>query len=112
VGAAAHIAPGTAVAVRLPSSATEARREALVLRERSGALRAYRNRCKHLPIPLDAGGGRFLDARGNVRCATHGALYAPDTGLCFHGPCRGASLDPLALEVDVDGDLYVCDDGG
>jgi nitrite reductase/ring-hydroxylating ferredoxin subunit len=74
-------------------------------------LRAFHNRCKHLPLLLDAGCGRFLDARGNIRCATHGALYAPDDGVCFHGPCKGAVLDPLAVEVDEDGVLYVLDDG-
>jgi nitrite reductase/ring-hydroxylating ferredoxin subunit len=30
-------------------------------------------------------------------CATHGATYAPDTGLCVGGPCRGA-LAKLRIE--------------
>jgi nitrite reductase/ring-hydroxylating ferredoxin subunit len=31
-------------------------------------------------------------------CSTHGALYAPDTGLCVGGPCRGKRLEALGLE--------------
>jgi len=34
-------------------------------------------------------------------CATHGAVYKPETGLCAGGPCRGGRLRPIAVrEVD------------
>ena len=32
-------------------------------------------------------------------CQTHGATYEPLTGLCIAGPCVGASLKPLKVEV-------------
>ncbi|MGL4808386.1 MAG: Rieske (2Fe-2S) protein, partial [Giesbergeria sp.] len=31
-----------------------------------------------------------------LMCATHGATYAPDTGTCVGGPCRGG-LVKIAL---------------
>ena len=39
-------------------------------------------------------------------CASHGALYEIDTGLCFAGPCTGKVL--RSVDVDIrDGTIYV-----
>lgn len=68
-----------------------------------GALRAYENKCKHLPIPLDYGDGEFwFDAIDRIVCKTHGATYEPDTGYCDDGPCEGASLTRFDIEMDGD----------
>jgi nitrite reductase/ring-hydroxylating ferredoxin subunit len=33
---------------------------------------------------------RFFDATGQwLMCATHGAVYEPQSGACKGGPCRG-----------------------
>ena len=71
-----------------------------------GGVVAYENLCRHLPLSLDYGDGRFFtkDKRHFV-CQTHGAVYDPGTGLCVAGPCTGASLKPLATEV-VKGVIY------
>lgn len=81
--------------------------EAIVLLDRTGALRAYLNRCRHLPIPLDAGGRRFFDDDGSIRCATHGALYRPEDGYCYAGPCRGQSLHAVAVAIDEAGAIWI-----
>ncbi len=66
-----------------------------------GKLLAYENVCCHLPVPLDYGDGQFFDAEGaHFVCQTHGAVYEPSTGKCVRGPCTGASLKPLPIEVD------------
>ncbi len=55
-----------------------------------GLAYAYLNRCTHVPIELDYQPGRVFDDRGMwLMCATHGATYAPKTGDCMGGPCRG-----------------------
>ena len=55
--------------------------------------RAYLNRCAHLPMELDWTEGEFFESSGlYLMCATHGALYEPDTGHCAGGPCRGGRL--------------------
>lgn len=73
----------------------------------AGKLRGYENRCRHLPLPLDHGDGRFFDPDGrHLVCATHGATYDPSTGLCVSGPCRGARLRSLPL-VEKDGRFFV-----
>jgi nitrite reductase/ring-hydroxylating ferredoxin subunit len=63
---------------------------------------AYLNRCAHVPIELDWVPGQFFESSKTLlMCATHGAVYLPDTGLCAGGPCRGAKLRPIAVrEVD------------
>lgn len=58
-----------------------------------GRVHAYLNRCAHKLTELDWEPGEFFDAeRRYLVCATHGALYDPESGLCVAGPCRGASL--------------------
>lgn len=67
-----------------------------------GRVVAYRNECPHTGGELDWNEGDFLDAEGRlIVCATHGALFEPSSGRCVSGPCRGASLESVA----------VCDDG-
>jgi nitrite reductase/ring-hydroxylating ferredoxin subunit len=58
--------------------------------------RAYLNRCAHLPMELDWTQGEFFESNGlYLMCATHGALYEPDTGHCAGGPCRGGRLHAI-----------------
>jgi nitrite reductase/ring-hydroxylating ferredoxin subunit len=77
-----------------------------------GQVHAYVNECRHEQSELDWRQGEFFDhAKLYLVCATHGALYAPDTGVCIAGPCRGARL--LALTVhECDGQIYCGEDEG
>ena len=60
--------------------------------------RAYLNRCAHLPMELDWTQGEFFESSGlYLMCATHGALYEPDTGKCAGGPCRGGRLQAITV---------------
>lgn len=64
-----------------------------------GVAHGYLNQCAHVPMELDWQEGHFFDSAGlYLMCATHGATYAPDTGLCVGGPCRGAALAKLRIE--------------
>jgi len=70
-----------------------------------GRFVAYENRCRHLPVSLDYGDNQFFTGDRNfLVCQTHGAVYEPATGLCVQGPCAGASLHPLEIEVS-DGEI-------
>lgn len=75
------------------------KREGLVLRF-EGRLAAYENVCRHIPMALDSGDGDFFTRDGkHLICATHGAVYEPLSGLCIRGPCQGASLRALPVEI-------------
>jgi len=64
-----------------------------------GRVHGYLNRCGHVPLEMDWQEGRFFDAGGlYLICATHGALYAPDSGACLGGRCNGNGLVPVPLE--------------
>ncbi|MBM3835228.1 MAG: Rieske 2Fe-2S domain-containing protein [Verrucomicrobia bacterium] len=66
-----------------------------------GQIVAYENLCRHLPLTLDYADNRFFTADGRrFICQTHGAIYEPLTGRCVEGPCLGASLKPLTVELD------------
>ena len=72
-----------------------------------GRAYAYVNRCAHIAMELDWNPGKFFDTEGEyLICSTHGALYAPDSGACRGGPCRGAGL--IRLQVfESDGRVYI-----
>jgi len=62
-----------------------------------GKVRAFVNRCPHAGTELDWQPGEFFEESGlYLMCSTHGALFEPGSGFCVAGPCRGASLEPLA----------------
>jgi nitrite reductase/ring-hydroxylating ferredoxin subunit len=68
-----------------------------------GRVVAYENVCRHVPISLDYGDGRFFNPeRTHFVCQTHGATYEPVTGECIAGPCVGAFLKGLQVEVSGD----------
>ncbi len=63
-----------------------------------GKAHAYVNQCAHVPVELDWTQGEFFTvAKDYLICATHGAHYAPDTGFCVMGPCKGKSLQVLPV---------------
>lgn len=63
-----------------------------------GKAYAYVNRCAHVPVELDWTHGQFFDSSQTLLiCATHGAMYAPQSGHCVLGPCRGKQLTALPV---------------
>jgi nitrite reductase/ring-hydroxylating ferredoxin subunit len=72
----------------------------------SGSAYAYLNRCAHVPIELDWAEGEFFESSGlYLMCATHGAIYVPDSGFCAGGPCKGARLRPITVREE-GGQIY------
>lgn len=79
----------------------------VVVRSGDGVF-AYANVCPHARHPLDMLPDEFLAQDGSViRCASHGALFAPETGECIAGPCVGAHLMSLESRLDEDGTVLV-----
>ncbi|HWU84336.1 MAG TPA: Rieske 2Fe-2S domain-containing protein [Rhodocyclaceae bacterium] len=73
----------------------------------NGRVHAYLNRCAHAPVRLDWDSGGFFDhSRLYLLCATHGALYAPDSGQCLGGRCNGKGLQALQV-TERDGAVYL-----
>jgi phenylpropionate dioxygenase-like ring-hydroxylating dioxygenase large terminal subunit len=86
---------GDYIAVDLPTE------RALVLRDESGAIRAYRNVCRHRPHALIAAGTGTL--HGTINCPVHGLEYGYDGGL-RHGDTPG---DLTVLELAQQGGLVM-----
>jgi nitrite reductase/ring-hydroxylating ferredoxin subunit len=86
--------------VRFPVRAFGADATGFVVRY-GGKVYAYLNRCAHVPVELDWFKGEFFESGKNyLMCATHGAIYVPDSGICAGGPCRGGKLRPIAVRED------------
>ena len=91
--------------VRFPVTAFGKAATGFVVRY-GGKVYAYLNRCAHVPIELDWAKGKFFESSGlYLMCATHGAVYVPDTGHCAGGPCKGARLRAIAAH-ESDGNIY------
>src|SRR4029079_12569424 len=74
-------------------------REAFLAWQQNQVL-CYQNVCRHLPLALDHGGGPLFNAAWpHFVCQNHGAVYEPLTGQCIAGPCVGASLKKLEVEM-------------
>ncbi len=68
---------------------------------------AYQNYCAHAGHPLNWQPDDFLSEDGKqIVCASHGALYAIESGVCISGPCRGKELRQVSVQVH-DGDVLV-----
>ena len=62
---------------------------------------AYLNTCPHAGSPLDWVPDQFLDLnREYIQCATHGALFRIEDGVCMYGPCAGDRLTPVPTAVE------------
>lgn len=82
----------------------------LFLVKKFGEIHAYINSCPHIGVSLEWMPDQFLNASGEmIQCATHGALFVIDSGLCVAGPCIGESLTPLPIRIQEDG-IYLCAD--
>ena len=90
--------PGTTAKFRLTC---EGRRVEGFAVNHGGRIHAYGNRCPHVGTPLDLWDNEFLAEDGQtIVCATHGAVFAPDTGLCIAGPCVGDRLPALSVHIE------------
>jgi nitrite reductase/ring-hydroxylating ferredoxin subunit len=66
-----------------------------------GQAHAYLNRCAHVPMEMDYQTNHFFDSSGHwLMCATHGAVYSPQTGRCRSGPCRSGLIKIELSEVN------------
>ena len=74
--------------------------ESVILHRSGASVRAWLNVCPHAGRRLDWAPGRFLrNKEGQLVCAVHGATFELAGGVCVAGPCRGAALRTLAVEV-------------
>lgn len=83
--------------VRFEASLNGVSVPAFVVRVR-GVVHGYVNRCAHVPVELDWQPGKFFGLdRQTLICSVHGAHYSAVDGRCVLGPCRGASLQRVAV---------------
>jgi nitrite reductase/ring-hydroxylating ferredoxin subunit len=72
----------------------------------------YVNSCPHIGIALDWTPDRFLSVDGQfIICATHGAEFRLEDGYCVRGPCQGAALESVLIQIK-DGDVLIAEDAG
>lgn len=71
-----------------------------------GVVRAYLNRCLHVPVEMDWNPGEFLDSEQRfILCSIHGAAYEPENGRCVGGPCGRGHLTAIRT-AEINGQVY------
>ena len=91
--------------VRFPVQAFHYAATDFVVRH-GGKVYGYLNQCAHVPVELDWMEGEFFESSKTfIMCATHGAIYVPETGYCAGGPCKGGKLRSIAV-TEEDGNIY------
>ena len=61
----------------------------------------YVNVCPHQGTPLDWKPDAFLTFEEDaIVCATHGALFNIEDGVCTWGPCQGMKLAPISVYLE------------
>ena len=78
----------------------------LIIGRRGDGAVAWLNVCPHAGRSLSWAPGRFLVENDLLICAAHGASFEMSEGRCVLGPCRGASLTAVPVEVR-DGAVYL-----
>jgi len=68
---------------------------------RGERVQVWVNACPHLGTTLDWVPDRFLSADGTrIVCATHGAEFGIEDGLCLRGPCKGDRLEAVPVVIE------------
>lgn len=106
--AARHIEPGTAKAfslMRINEAGESVPFPIVIVRKNAKEFFGYVNKCPHEGLWLNIGSGTFFNEdKKHLRCGRHGAKFEIETGLCVEGPCKTASLEPLAISI-IKGDV-------
>jgi nitrite reductase/ring-hydroxylating ferredoxin subunit len=84
-------------------------RDTLLVVRQGSVLYAWRDACPHIDgVPMAWRKNAYLNAsRDRIVCSAHGAQFDIATGVCTLGPCLGQSLQPVSVELDADGSIYV-----
>ncbi len=105
------IAPGTArpfTLSRIIETGESRPFPIVIVRTAADAFFGYVNSCPLERAWLNIGSGEFFNADGTrLKCGRHGAHFEIETGICVEGPCKGASLEPVAVVV-INGEVCLC----
>ena len=102
-----HAARGFSVPFAREGARCDVLRQELLVARSGEQLFAYENRCPHRGTTLDWAPDRFMtDDSTHLQCATHGARFRVEDGVCVYGPCMGRALTPLVIEC-VDGEVWL-----
>lgn len=83
--------------------------ELILTRLADDSVVAFRNYCQHwTDVKLDKGSGALV-RNDEIVCQKHAATFEQDSGYCNFGPCEGAVLDTVAVDV-ADDAVYLADD--
>ena len=80
--------------------------EIFVVRQ-GDAVHAYQNVCPHVGTPLNWHDDKFMTLdQKYILCATHGAEFQIEDGVCISGPCMGDRLTRTEVALR-DGDVVL-----
>lgn len=82
----------------------------LAVFRQADSVSAWLNTCPHQARSLNFAADEFLFTKqGRLVCPHHGAVFDTASGECLEGPCKGASLSPVPVEI-TDGVVWLRED--
>ena len=81
----------------------------MIVARRGGQLFAYWDACPHYGgTPMAWRSNAYLNAaRDRIICASHGAEFEIETGVCLLGAALGQALRPAPITINERGDIYL-----
>ena len=71
----------------------------ILIHKQGDQVRGFVNRCPHFQLPLSNEGRFMMWDDEEVMCIHHSAVFRLQDGLCTDGPCLGAYLEAVPLQV-------------
>jgi nitrite reductase/ring-hydroxylating ferredoxin subunit len=85
------------------------RPDSVIVFRLAGVVRAYLNRCVHMPRELDCEANTVFSGNGSqLRCSMHGIVYDPEDGRSLSTLCFGKRLTPVSV-VEEDAAIWITD---
>ncbi|KUJ71713.1 PfkB family carbohydrate kinase [Thiomicrospira sp. WB1] len=73
-------------------------------------VKAYENNCPHQNVPLNEAYKVDVNPfEKTMKCSVHDAFFKIENGECVEGPCLNDALQPVAIRVEDNGDIYLAD---
>jgi nitrite reductase/ring-hydroxylating ferredoxin subunit len=86
--------------------------DTVIMVRRQGRFYAWRDACPHFgDTPMAWRKDAYLNGDATkIVCAAHGAQFDIESGICTLGPCLGQALEPVAIVVTAEQEIYMTPD--
>lgn len=80
----------------------------LIMIKYEEGVRCFINNCPHQDVPLNEAYKVDVNPfEKTLKCSVHDAWFNIDDGVCIEGPCWDEALEPVDIQIDDKGDIFL-----